>query len=476
MKGWLATREGLLRTQRYFFRLQWGFLSQHLTETSAAIVRYFVHGSRIHIARVGLRVVIELGVLGMAFAAQQGTAARVVLIADDAYVFQRWVTCLYRAKNRDVRRWYHLGDTLGRGVDGIVMLGTAVENGHLVAVKRIRLLTLSTSIGEKLRHVMREIQLQHKAAKRSANVAAVLDVFYDDEFCYMVMQYGNKGSLCELLAVRDGFLGEAFVRNVAIQLGKCLLSMHQSNLVHRDIKCDNVLIAHSQRTPLQVLVCDFGFATVWRPELKKPIMSFCREPLGTEAYFAPELLRGEAYGAPVDIFALGVLCHVCLTGFFPFESFSRQRTLRKIESGYLPNLDRAQISEEAKSFTRTLLNKDPYKRPPAVALLQHRWIRGGREQVRTQLRVAPSAVWRRLFHVVTATRAMQRLGQRARTATYQSMGVSFRASSARRRIGANHQRNTRVSKSPDMERSRIRSDTYERRLPFAESRRERTAD
>ncbi|CAN8066804.1 unnamed protein product [Agarophyton chilense] len=476
MKGWLGIREGLLRTQRYYFRLQWGFLSQHLTETSAAIVRYFIHGSHIHIARVGLRVIIELGVLGMAFAAQQRTSTRVVLVADDAFVFQTWLTCLFRAKNRDIRRWYELGDTLGRGVDGIVILGAAVENRHLVAVKRVGLLTLSTSIGQKLRYVLREIQLQHKAAKRSSNVATILDVFYNDEFCYMVMQYGNKGSLCELLSARNGFLGEEFVRNVIIQLGKCLLSIHQINLVHRDVKCDNVLIAHSQQAPLRVLLSDFGFATVWRPELKNSIMSFCREPLGTEAYFAPELLRGQAYGVPVDIFALGVLCHVCLTGEFPFECSSRQKTLRMIEKGTFRHLDASQISEEAKSFTRALLNGDPYKRPPAVALLQHRWIRGRQGNLRQPRRGAPSAIWRRAFHVVTAIQAMQRLAHRARLEQPQGSGISFRPSRARGRLGAKSRMNLLMPMYPRTKAGRVRSDIHERRLPQAGSRRQRTAD
>ncbi|PXF47624.1 Serine/threonine-protein kinase Aurora-3 [Gracilariopsis chorda] len=477
MKGWLATREGLLRTQRYFFRLQWGFLTQHLTETSAAIVRYFIHGARIRIGRGGLRVVVELGVLGMAFAEWQGSSTRVLLIAGDSHVFQRWVTCLYRAKNRDIRRWYQLGETLGRGIDGVVRLGISVENGQLVAVKRIALFTMNADVGMKLRFALQEIQMQHKAAKRSSHVAAVLDVFYDDEFCYLVMQYGNKGSLCRLLAVRNGNLGEAFVRIVMIQLGRCLLSLHQSNLIHRDIKCDNVLIAHSRRAPLHVLLCDFGFATVWRPESRNTLSRFCKEPLGTEAYLAPEVLRGEWYGAPVDIFALGVLCHVCLTGTFPFESSSRRRTLRRIERGTLEKLDSAEISEDAKSFTRALLNKDPYKRLTAVALLQHPWLRG-RSRYARRNRTSPRATWKRTFHAVSVMLAMQRLARRApeTPGAQQRSAVSFQPQRGRRKSSARAP-STSTSYEPeaDSKRTRIRSEVQKSRPQRRGRRRLRTA-
>lgn len=477
MKGWLATREGLLRTQRYFFRLNWGFLTQHLTETSAAVTRYFIHGARIRVARGGLRVVVELGVLGMAFAEWQGSSTRVLLIAQDAHMLHRWVTCLYRAKNRDIRRWYRLGEILGRGIDGVVRLGISVENGHLVAVKKIALFTMNAGVGMKLRFALQEIQMQHKAAKRSSEVAAVLDVFYDDEFCYLVMQYGNKGSLCRLLAVRNGNLGEPFVRIVIIQLGRCLLSMHQSNLIHRDIKCDNVLLAHSKRVPLHVLVCDFGFATVWRPESRNTLSRFCKEPLGTEAYLAPEVLRGEWYGAPVDIFALGVLCHVCLTGTFPFESSSRRRTLRRIERGTLEKLDSAQVSEDAKSFTRALLNKDPNKRLTAVALLQHTWLRGRPWLARRNRRKSPRATWRRLFHAVSVTLFVQRLARRGleTSAPAQRSAFSFQPQRVRRK-SSSRTPSKYPSYRPDAgsTKTRIRSEAEKNRPQRRETRRLRT--
>lgn len=420
MKGWLATRENplSLRKQRFFYRLQWGFLTQHLTETSAAITQYFVHGAQISIARASFKLSVQLGAIGEAFARQRtaNPVLRFVLVADDRRSFQMWNTCLHRARSRDIREWYELSSPLGRGSEGIVLLGINIQTKNTVAVKRIPLEMEagSETVGERLRRIMREIQLQHKAAKCSSYVAAVVDVFYDDYFCYIVMPHGNKGSLSQLLELRQGDLSESLVRSIAIQLGRCLLALHQNNVVHRDIKCDNVLLQQSQNSPLLVLLCDFGFAAVWRPEYGYSLSSFCHHHLGTPSYIAPEILTHKRYGAPADVFSLGVLCYVCLTGEFPFENENTEEKIKEMEQQELPKLSQSSISPHAKAFCRALLNENARKRLTVAGLLQHRWLRAGQDVTactrrRVSRYVPGHVVLRRVFHVVTAVLALRKM-------------------------------------------------------------------
>lgn len=387
MRGWLSSREGLLvlHSDRYFFRLQWGFLTKHLTERSAAISRYCIHASRVSAAPRSRRICIELGSFGLSVAKESGSPAirRVVLIADTVADYSAWVTSLMYARDRNICNWYQLREELGFGSDGSVLLARRIAPvvGGTVAVKRIKLSSREgdESTGSKLRRTFLEIQLQHKAARRSGSVAKIFDVFYDSHYCYIVMELADGGSLSALLDKRQGALPEAVVAGIVAQLGKCLLALHQSDIVHRDIKCDNVLIARTGPDgSMDVRLSDFGFAAVWRTDRRHSLVDFCRAFLGTETYIAPEIARRERYGAPADIYALGVLCHVCLLGKFPFEATTLRATLDLIKTAPLTHLTMSTtISPAALSFTKALLHRDPRKRPTAAALLQHSWLRGG---------------------------------------------------------------------------------------------------
>lgn len=435
MKGWLASHEGIcaLHTERFFFRLQWGFMTQHLTESSAAVSRYCIHNSRITLAKNGLKLYLVLGPLGKAYVKRMlgKSVRRLTLEADDSESFHQWVNCLFRARDRPIEQWYSFRAHIGLGSDGEVLLGVSRFNSsRMVAIKRISLMPGASEnvVGMRLVRILKEIQLQHKAAVRTKYVAAIIDVFYDNDFCYIVLEHANHGSLSDLLEAQQGSLPETMVRSIAIQLGRCLLALHQCHIVHRDIKCDNVLLSQIDSSPLNVRLADFGFATVWRPDSGYSISDFCTCFLGTETYLAPEIILGERYGAPADIFSLGVLCYVCLVGEFPFEGEDTEDVFKKIVADELEKLSlNPSISANAKSFCKALLNKDPRKRLTAAALLQHRWLWDGHIVTHVQRR-RPSGnesyrvVLRRVFHVISAVRAMQALAGISRQEQVQCVG------------------------------------------------------
>lgn len=413
-----------VRLQRFFYRLQWGFLTQHLTEASAATRKYFVHGARITQQADHLRIILELSSVAAAFARSEGGPAvvRVVLIADDFRSFSRWVTCLYRARSRRIEEWYTLRETIGEGVDGVVILGRNADEER-VAVKKV-VLTGHTgeSVGVRLGRVLREIQLQHKASRRSESVVEIIDVFYDEIHCFIVMPFANMGTLADWMSDRGCAVDEDLCRDFAIQLGRGLLALHESGIVHRDIKCDNVLLHRGlDSDPIRLFLGDFGFAQAWRPESGGSMAQFCQTVVGTLSYLAPEIRQRKPHGAPADVFSLGVLFHVCLTGQFPFEEQNIDATGRRAERGGLDILESSDVSREAQSFCKGLLNENPRKRFTAVGLLQHRWLRRGLDVTATPRRqgtdVTLRIVFRRVFYAVMAVVTLRRWATDARQGT-----------------------------------------------------------
>lgn len=427
MNGWLYSRVGRFnfRTERFYYRLRWGFLTQHLTETSPVLKRFCMYESSISNAKPGLKVHIRLSSNALAYVStkeRQNHPRTLVLLGDDAQTFQRWLTCLHLARIRKIQDSYSVQQQLGKGADSIVSLGKSKLNPRdQVAIKTISLVPHEgmPSCSYKLEKILYEILLQHKAAQLTRHVAQVFDVFYDENYCHIVMQHCNGGSLSNMLENRQGALAEPFVRYIVTQIGRCILALHQANIVHRDVKCDNVLFqtAHSVRP--RILLADFGFATALHSHSNRDIFDFCSERLGTQAYVAPEILGGERYGAPADIFSLGVVCYVCLVGIFP--SMGRPKlpgSVNETRTSLKSDLDRLAkhpgVSPDAVSFCAALLNEDPTKRPIAAALLQHKWIREGYNvtavaRKRPSRNVHSKVVWRRMFHVLVALRALSTL-------------------------------------------------------------------
>ena len=133
--------------------------------------------------------------------------------------------------------------------------------------------------------------------------------------------------------------------------------MHTANVCHRDIKLENILITDRGR----VKIIDFGFSIQVQENQKLKI--FC----GTSSYMAPEIVRKQEYtGFASDIWALGVVLYVMLTGRFPFKAKTEKELFSRILVGnYLPP---ACMGFETKHLVAKMLTVDPQKRPSAAEL------------------------------------------------------------------------------------------------------------
>jgi serine/threonine protein kinase len=207
---------------------------------------------------------------------------------------------------------------------------------------------------------LREARLAAKLVH--TNVVQVYDVGEDARGAYIVMEYVEGDTLADELR-RRGRLPAAEVVSVGIQLCAALEAAHAEQLVHRDIKPQNIL----RRTNGQVKLADFGIAR----SLNGTQHTELGTVLGTVAYLAPEQARGEPVTAAADIYALGIVLYELLTGETPFSADTLPELLLKREQGAVtpPSELAADIPPRLEAVVMRCLALAPEYRPASAALL-----------------------------------------------------------------------------------------------------------
>lgn len=131
-------------------------------------------------------------------------------------------------------------------------------------------------------------------------------------------EYAAGGELFDHLVSRpNGLLSEAEASQLIRQVVSAVAYMHRSNVIHRDIKLENILLARNSVDEIQLKIIDFGLAKLMGPNEKAKTF------FGTVGYLAPEMARRQ-YSFGVDVWAVGVLTYVLLCGVFPFDDDLRK--------------------------------------------------------------------------------------------------------------------------------------------------------
>lgn len=209
-------------------------------------------------------------------------------------------------------------------------------------------------------------------------VVRVLDLCEDTNNYYIALELLPHGNLLQVLSQICKQRLSFTERDAAGMIYQVLLAIsyfHEINLVHRDLKLENIMVHVAQQGQSSSMCCkvtDFGFA------------SYCgsdglRMPLGTPLYMAPEIISQQVYDDKVDVWALGVIAFCILTSQYPFDGQSKDQIYRKIiDPNFEPNfnhLDRYwQSGALVKDFIKCALTKDPSKRLNIKQLLQHEWL------------------------------------------------------------------------------------------------------
>lgn len=195
-----------------------------------------------------------------------------------------------------------------------------------------------------------------------------LERVYDEEtqVC-LVMEYIEGGDLFARMIDCDR-ISERYAAIVARKLLTALAYMHEKNIIHRDLKLENIMLTSIEEES-DIKLADFGFAAETTPE---NMSLYC----GSPGYSAPEILLKQTYNSKVDIFSLGVVIHILLSGKAPFFGRTVEETLMKNREGQIKLAGKCwtHISEEAKDFVRLITTLNPIDRPSAVEALHHKWI------------------------------------------------------------------------------------------------------
>ena len=208
---------------------------------------------------------------------------------------------------------------------------------------------------------------------------------------YLVMELLSGGELFNRIVDEGRFTEEA----AADLFAQILLSMnylHSLDIVHRDVKPENILYMEEGSSKIKLI--DFGYAGVWAPD--KPLTGLC----GTPDYVAPEVLtwyeddeNGTPYGKSSDLWSLGVLLYVILSGCSPFSADEEEAILQLVAEAKFEFHDAEwkEISPEAKDLISQLLVVDPQKRLTMEALLAHKWLAKAVESSRASIAAAVAA-------------------------------------------------------------------------------------
>ncbi len=262
----------------------------------------------------------------------------------------------------EARGWTIDSTPLGEGSFGTVHLCNAVSTGKKRVCKAVRLPTCQDR--EDFRREVRVL----KACGKHKNICGIVDAAEDTRFGYLVLQPCMGGELFERIKSRN--LDEREAAMACADVLSALSFLHSKRIVHRDVKPENLMYQDLQPgSPL--LLIDFGFATQLHHGQR--LSQVC----GTAAFMAPEVLRAD-YALECDMWSLGVMAHLMLSGKLPFpgrtDDEKEARILRHTMLSFADARTWATASEEAKEFIQKLLNPDACMRMSCRAALQHPWI------------------------------------------------------------------------------------------------------
>ncbi|KAK8928687.1 Calcium/calmodulin-dependent serine/threonine-protein kinase 1 [Platanthera zijinensis] len=264
---------------------------------------------------------------------------------------------------------YELGEEVGRGHFGYTC-SARVKKGEMkgeeVAVKVIPKLKMTTAIA--IEDVRREVRILSSITSHK-NLVKFYDAYEDEENVYLVMELCKGGELLDRILSRGGKYSEQDAKVVMIQILSVAALCHLQGVVHRDLKPENFLYT-SKDENASLKAIDFGLSDFVKPDER------LNDIVGSAYYVAPEVLH-RSYGTEADIWSIGVIAYILLCGSRPFWARTESGIFRAVLKTE-PSFEEApwpSLSDDAKDFTRQLLNKDYRRRMTAVQALCHPWLR-----------------------------------------------------------------------------------------------------
>ncbi|XP_064259568.1 uncharacterized protein LOC135289689 isoform X2 [Passer domesticus] len=242
---------------------------------------------------------------------------------------------------------------IGRGGFGTVYKALDASTGEAVAVKQIDLQH------QGCKKVLKEILVMRE--KKNPNIVSYLESYLVSEAVWLVLEYMDGGSLAEVVSVRRMAVG-----HIAAVCREGLAFLHANQVIHRDVKSDNILLGRDGCVKL----ADFGLCALLSPEQRKR-----RSMVGTTCWMAPEVVRREPYGPKVDTWSLGIVGIEMAKGDPPYAWETSDRAKYLIGKQGVPDLHRLRLPPGLSEFLACCLQMDVDRRGSAKELLQHPFLK-----------------------------------------------------------------------------------------------------
>lgn len=331
-------------------------------------------------------------------------------VLDDTRLEDQGLQFLASSSNRVHIRWQQ-GRFIGGGTFGTVYLAVNLDSGGLMAVKEIRFQDISStpSLYKQIKDEMNVMEmLSHP------NIVEYYGIEVHRDKVYIFEEYCQGGSLAQLLE-HGRIEDEAVIQVYTLQMLDGLVYLHSRDVVHRDIKPDNILLDHMG----VIKFVDFGAAKVLAKNSRtiqrsrrgggtggminnnanvagmlgpdgRPMGVVAVQSLqGTPMYMSPEVIKGETRGrrGAMDVWSLGCVVLEFATGRRPWSQLDNEWAIMfhiGMAQQHPPLPEPGQLSDLGIDFIRQCLIIDPYDRPSAMEMRQHPWIQNLVEQLDTQ--------------------------------------------------------------------------------------------
>ena len=263
---------------------------------------------------------------------------------------------------------FELVEQIGVGGFATVHKGVDRHTNELVAVKEVDKTQYFPADSSLEREVYILSEVRHE------NIIGLICTYVAPAKVFIVTELASGGELLERVT-EDGSFSESDARAVVYQILNGVEYLHSKNIVHRDLKLENILFSNRTSSAM-VKIADFGLARFFADDSE--LRTICGSPL----YVAPEILdigmSSETYTPAVDMWSIGVILYILLSGNSPFDNEDEQVLFQKIRSGEYSMDDNIwdYISEGAKDCVQKLLTVDTTDRMTVSEALQHPWVLG----------------------------------------------------------------------------------------------------
>eukprot|EP00092_Neocalanus_flemingeri_P027419 GFUD01029736.1.p1 GENE.GFUD01029736.1~~GFUD01029736.1.p1 ORF type:complete len:1514 (+),score=324.17 GFUD01029736.1:225-4766(+) len=265
-------------------------------------------------------------------------------------------------RSKDVRNGFEMMHEIGRGKFGRVMKCRKRDSGEIFAAKFV-----TCTRREDRRNVEREVEIMN--CLKSHKLLQLYEAYDNgrNEMC-LITEYIGGGELFDRVIEDEFVLSEKACCAFTKQILEGVSYIHKNGIIHLDMKPENILCLTKSGNRIKII--DFGLARKFEPMKKLQIL------FGTPEFVAPEVVNFEPIGYSTDMWALGVITYVLVSGLSPFMGDTDLETMANVTIAEYDYEDEAfdNVSKEAKDFIDSLLVKDQSTRATADSCLNHPWL------------------------------------------------------------------------------------------------------